>query len=68
VKFRHPDPITGAELVGHGLVLPGGSEDSIPVLPLSVFHLEVSADDLEAVKAEDVLPAVLKPNETETAG
>lgn len=67
VKFRHPDPAGGFDLEGHGLVLQvGGEGEPVKVLPLSLLHLDVEADNLEPAKAEDVLSAVLAPNTTDT--
>lgn len=62
VTFTHPDPITGRDLTGHGLVLTAaGPGETAVVAPLGVLHLQVLADNLAPVKAEDVPTPITQP-------
>ena len=50
VTFRHPDPITGADITGAGVVVQVGEGDgaAVTVAPIAVSYLEVEPGNLTA--------------------
>ena len=68
VTYRYPDPITGEVLAGPAVVARGSSDGSaVALLPLALYHLEVDPEQVQPAKVADVLPAVLRPEETPAA-
>jgi hypothetical protein len=48
VTYRHPDPITGADLTGAGVVLSTTGEGAITIAPLAAQYLDVDPENVAA--------------------